>query len=223
MTTEAPEKSISGDRHRQAGGPPSELAGGQSFWCVSTATRYTGIDVKGFLPTVKRIASTDVGHAAVSPVHHTAVQTVLPHGREALRQRYLDDLLAGSTIGALAVNEPDVSSSNPHPCIEGSIGNFANMVALRCRMADDPAFADLVIRARDEIREVVDNSAVSFPEVVNAAHPERVGTRNPIFQADVTLCDGDVMPLQFEGIYVQYWLVRPPAVKGAVREEGKIV
>jgi alkylation response protein AidB-like acyl-CoA dehydrogenase len=113
MTTGATEKSISGDGHRQAGRSLSKLADSQSFWCVSAATQHAGIDLEGFLPTVERIAGTDVGHAAVLTVHHAAAQTILLHGREALRQRYLDDLLAGSAIGALAITEPDVSSSNP--------------------------------------------------------------------------------------------------------------
>ena len=113
MTTGATEKSLSGDGHRQAGKPLSELAGGQSFWCVSATTQHAGIDLKGFLPVVERIAGSDVGHAAVLTVHHAAVQTLLLHGRDALRRRYLDDLLAGSTIGALAITESDVSSSNP--------------------------------------------------------------------------------------------------------------
>nr|WP_253900613.1 non-ribosomal peptide synthetase [Mycobacterium asiaticum] len=96
-----------------------------------------------------------------------------------------------------------VTAGRSHPSVEGSIGNFANMVALRCRLGDDPAFADLVVRTRNEIREVVDHAALSFPEVVNVVRPERVGTRNPIFQAAVTLYDGDVIPLQIEESHVQ--------------------
>src|SRR5262249_4891896 len=105
-----------------------------------------------------------------------------------------------------------VIASRDHHSVEHTIGNFANMVALRCRMHDNPTFDELVVRSRNEIRAVMDH-ALSFPEVVNQVRPERVGTRNPIFQAAVTLYDGDVTPLNIEGTHVEQVLVDDGSAK----------
>nr|WP_321573761.1 amino acid adenylation domain-containing protein [Mycobacterium pseudoshottsii] len=106
-----------------------------------------------------------------------------------------------------------VTAGRNHPSVERTIGNFANMVALRCQLGDDPTFEELVVRTRDEIRTVVDHAALSFPEVVNAVKPERVGSRNPVFQAAVTLYDGDVTPLEVEGAHVHNLPVDPGSAK----------
>src|SRR5262249_16796187 len=66
-----------------------------------------------------------------------------------------------------------VTAGRDHSSVEQSIGNFANMVALRCRLDGDPAFEEVVSRTSSEIRSVVDHAALSFPEVVNAVSPAR--------------------------------------------------
>ncbi|WP_373199515.1 amino acid adenylation domain-containing protein [Mycobacterium marinum] len=106
-----------------------------------------------------------------------------------------------------------VTAGRNHSSIEHVIGNFASILPLRCRLGDNPTFAELVVRTRDEIRAMVDHSALSFPDIVNVVRPERLGTRNPIFQAAVSLFDGDISPLRIDGAQVNDISVDPGSAK----------
>ncbi len=106
-----------------------------------------------------------------------------------------------------------VTAGREHSGIENVIGNFASTLPLRCRLRDNPTFADLVVRARDEVQAMVDHSALAFPDIVNVVRAERAGTRNPIFQAVVTLFDGDIAPVRIEGAEVSHVAVDPGSAK----------
>ena len=70
-----------------------------------------------------------------------------------------------------------------------SIGFFANMMALRTGLHDDPAVRDLLKRVRGVALGAYDNQDVPFETVVAELQPERTPGRNPLFQVMLNVED----------------------------------
>lgn len=66
--------------------------------------------------------------------------------------------------------------------LDDLIGFYATTVVLRTDTSGDPAFGELVARARTTVLDALEHQDVSFEQVVNAVNPARVPGFNPLFQ-----------------------------------------
>ncbi|EFL27597.1 amino acid adenylation [Streptomyces himastatinicus ATCC 53653] len=66
--------------------------------------------------------------------------------------------------------------------VEGLIGFFANTLAMRTDLSDDPAFPELLARVRKTALEAYDHQDVPFEAVVDALGLERSQSHSPVFQ-----------------------------------------
>ena len=112
---------------------------------------------------------------------------------EALLHRYTgqDDFVVGTAVD----NRGRVE-------LEGAIGLFTNVLALRADLAGTPSFRELVARARSHTLEAIAHQDLPFDRL--AAHaPERDPSRHPIFQAFYEFIVPAPMELRLPGIDVQ--------------------
>ncbi len=70
---------------------------------------------------------------------------------------------------------------------EPMVGFFVNMLALRIRLTDDPAFIELLRRARETTLDAYANQDASFEQIVERLQPERDPSRSPLFQHTISL------------------------------------
>jgi amino acid adenylation domain-containing protein len=87
----------------------------------------------------------------------------------------VEDLVVGT---ALAQRTPEV---------EGLIGLFVNLLALRGDLSGDPSFVELLARTRRATLEAHDHRDVPFEKLVAALEPVRDPGRHPVFQVAFTL------------------------------------
>lgn len=86
------------------------------------------------------------------------------------------DLAIGTTV-----------ANRPRKELEGIIGFFTNMLALRVDLAGSPTFTTLLRRVRDRAHAAYQHQDVPFDRVVEAVQPERVLGQNPIVQVCFSL------------------------------------
>jgi amino acid adenylation domain-containing protein len=78
--------------------------------------------------------------------------------------------------------------------IEGLIGFFANTVVLRLDLAGDPAFGELVRRARETALAAFAHQEVPFERLVEELNPVRERARTPLFTVAFALQEGTAEP-----------------------------
>ena len=95
-----------------------------------------------------------------------------------LLSRYsgLDDVAVGT-----------VSSGRKRSELEGLLGYFLNPVVLRNNLSGNPSFSELLRATREVALDALSNDDAPFAQVVNAVHPSRSLSFNPLFQALLTL------------------------------------
>jgi amino acid adenylation domain-containing protein len=98
---------------------------------------------------------------------------VLLAALQTLLHRYTgqDDIVVGSPIANRNRSE-----------VEGLIGYFINMLALRTDLSGDPSFVDLVRRVRNVALAAYEHQDLPFEKVIEALQPARDPSRTPIFQ-----------------------------------------
>ncbi|AEW99757.1 non-ribosomal peptide synthetase [Streptantibioticus cattleyicolor] len=74
--------------------------------------------------------------------------------------------------------------------LEGLLGYFVNMLALRIDTGTQPAFRHLLERVRDGVLEDFDHQDVPFDAVVDRVLPDRSGGRSPLVQVVFGYHDG---------------------------------
>ncbi|MFH9754822.1 amino acid adenylation domain-containing protein [Streptomyces griseus] len=74
-------------------------------------------------------------------------------------------------------------AGRPEPELEGLIGMFVNVLALRARLDGDPAFTELLARTRETCLEAYAHQELPFAQLVSELNVERDVTRSPVFQA----------------------------------------
>lgn len=74
--------------------------------------------------------------------------------------------------------------------LEGVVGFFVNLVALRVDAAQDPTFRQLLARARSTAREAYAHQDLPFEQVVEALRPARSVTQAPFSSLALTLQSG---------------------------------
>ncbi|MFG2569528.1 amino acid adenylation domain-containing protein [Streptomyces sp. NPDC048567] len=74
-------------------------------------------------------------------------------------------------------------AGRPEPELEGLVGMFVNVLALRARLDGDPTFAELLERTRETCLEAYAHQELPFAQLVTELHVERDVSRSPVFQA----------------------------------------
>ncbi|HEU0298359.1 MAG TPA: amino acid adenylation domain-containing protein, partial [Longimicrobium sp.] len=97
--------------------------------------------------------------------------------------------------------------------IEGLIGFFANTLALRAELADDPSFRELLARTRRAALDAWTHQDVPFEQVVDAVRPERSLDHTPLFQAFLVLQDEEDRVPALPGLRVERLPVEQRTVK----------
>ncbi|MDV9169308.1 amino acid adenylation domain-containing protein [Streptomyces sp. W16] len=100
------------------------------------------------------------------------------------------------TVGTQMLNRP-------HPALFGTIGFFANTVALRCQAMSTMTFDQFLDLVSETVHDALDHQNVPFEAVVADLAPQREVDRNPLFQAAIsysTLDPSEVWAL--EGLQV---------------------
>ena len=92
---------------------------------------------------------------------------------QTLLHRYSgqDDIVVGSPVANRNRSE-----------VEGLIGYFVNMLALRTDLSGDPSFRDLLRRVREVALAAYEHQDLPFEMVVEALQPPRDPSRTPLFQ-----------------------------------------
>ncbi|MEV3985323.1 amino acid adenylation domain-containing protein [Nonomuraea sp. NPDC049758] len=78
------------------------------------------------------------------------------------------------------------------PELEGLVGFFVNLLALRADLRDDPPFEDLLSRVRDVVLGGFANQDLPFEHLVTAVNPRRVADRSPLVQVAFQLFEEPV-------------------------------
>ncbi|MGZ6530035.1 MAG: condensation domain-containing protein, partial [Tumebacillaceae bacterium] len=102
------------------------------------------------------------------------------------------DLLIGSGIANRKTKEA-----------ERLIGMIVNNVVLRTAIDDDMSFRELLGQVRQVALEAYANQDLPFDKVVEALHPERDLSRNPLAQVIFSFHDSPINELQLPGIDVK--------------------
>jgi len=80
-----------------------------------------------------------------------------------------------------------VTSQRNRPELQGVMGDFLNTLVLRSDLSGNPNFREFLKRVRNVILSAYANQDVPFDRVVNALHPDRHFSQNPLFQVMLVL------------------------------------
>ncbi|MEH0982520.1 non-ribosomal peptide synthetase [Micromonospora sp. CPCC 205556] len=111
-------------------------------------------------------------------------------GRGASATPFMVLLTAFCALLSRLSGSPDVvvgvsTTGRDRPELIPLIGMFVNPVALRCDLAGDPTFAELLGRVRDAVVDAMEHGQTPFQLVVQAVAPVRDPAVQPIFQAAI--------------------------------------
>lgn len=112
------------------------------------------------------------------------------------------DFAVGTPIGA-----------RTRPELADLIGFFANTLAVRVDLSEEPTFAGLVGRMRDRLVEAYREEELPFERLVDALAQPRDPSRNPVFQVTFAMRESGSRGLAFEGVRVRRDPSRPPHAK----------
>jgi len=99
------------------------------------------------------------------------------------------EALLGRVSGAADLVVGTTVSQRP-PEVEGLIGLFVNLLALRGDLAGDPPFSELLARTRGAVLTAHEHAGLPFEQLVAELDPVRHPGRNPLFQVAFTLQSG---------------------------------
>jgi amino acid adenylation domain-containing protein len=84
--------------------------------------------------------------------------------------------------------------------LEELIGFFANSLILRTDLSGNPTFRELLLRVRQVAVGAYEHQDLPFEKLVEDLHPERQGSRNPLFQAVFALQNAPMEQLELPGL-----------------------
>ena len=87
--------------------------------------------------------------------------------------------------------------------VEDMVGLFVNTLVLRTSVAGDPAFAELVKRARSFDLEAYGNQDLPFERLVEDLQPVRSLARQPLFQVMLVLQNAPAPELSLPGLHIR--------------------
>lgn len=97
------------------------------------------------------------------------------------------DIVVGSNFG---IRNGDSRS------LEGVIGKFDNLIALRCDLSGDPEFREFLPRVRETTKSALANDKLLFERILAALLPERNESHAPIFQVMFNFDDKPLEKMQ---------------------------
>jgi amino acid adenylation domain-containing protein len=112
-----------------------------------------------------------------------------------------------SGVSDLVVGTP--VANRGHRAVETLIGFFANTLALRVRLDDDPSVRTLVERCRDEVLAAQRHGELPFEQLVEVLRPARSPAYTPIFQVALAWQSVAPVALALDGLTVSQQLLRP--------------
>ncbi|MGT2532545.1 non-ribosomal peptide synthetase [Streptomyces nojiriensis] len=126
--------------------------------------------------------------------HDATLFMVLLAGFQALLARWSgsEDVAVGSPIAGRDRTE-----------LEPLIGFFVNNLVLRTDLSGDPAFGELLDRARETALGAYAHQEVPFERLVEEVRPERDLSRNPLFQVMLVLDEEAAAPPALPGLDVE--------------------
>ena len=115
-------------------------------------------------------------------------------GFQLLLQRYAsqDDVVVGVPAATRDRTE-----------LEGLVGCFTNMLALRTDLGGDPTFNELLARTRRTCLQAFEHQDLPFERLVAELTGERDPSRNPVFQVFFALQNMPTAPLRLAGLEVE--------------------
>ncbi|MFZ0320634.1 MAG: amino acid adenylation domain-containing protein [Candidatus Sulfotelmatobacter sp.] len=84
--------------------------------------------------------------------------------------------------------------------LQGSIGLFLNLIALRTDFSGDPTFADLLKQVCSVVMGAYQHQDIPFERVVEELRPARIPGRSPLFQVTIDQVDPKWIALDLEGV-----------------------
>jgi amino acid adenylation domain-containing protein len=91
--------------------------------------------------------------------------------------------------------------------LQGSIGLFLNLIALRTDFSADPTFRELLKQVCSVVIGAYQNQDLPFERVVEDVHPARSRGRSPLFQVTLDQVDPKWIALDLEGIRADWFPV----------------
>ena len=146
--------------------------------------QYSFIFPQGLLEEIK----------ALSQQEGTTLFMTLLASFQILLARYSgqDDIVVGTPIAQRGKTD-----------LEVIMGYFANMLVLRANLAGSPNFRELLARVREMCIGAYTHQDLPFLKLVEALHPARDTSRNPLFQVFFALLTDTMQYVSLQGLTVQ--------------------
>ncbi|RKG67657.1 amino acid adenylation domain-containing protein [Corallococcus sp. CA054B] len=103
-----------------------------------------------------------------------------------------DDIVVGTPI-----------AGRPRAEVEGLIGLFVNMLALRSDLSGRPTFKELLNRVHESTLDAYAHQDIPFERLVDALKPERHLSHSPIFQVMFVLQNAPMPALEAPGVVME--------------------
>jgi amino acid adenylation domain-containing protein len=103
-----------------------------------------------------------------------------------------DDIVVGTPI-----------AGRPRAEVEGLIGLFVNMLALRSDLSGKPTFRELMRRVHESTLDAYAHQDIPFERLVDALKPERHLSHTPIFQVMFVLQNAPMPALEAPGVVME--------------------
>ncbi|WP_375760789.1 amino acid adenylation domain-containing protein [Corallococcus exercitus] len=103
-----------------------------------------------------------------------------------------DDIVVGTPI-----------AGRPRAEVEGLIGLFVNMLALRSDLSGKPTFKELLRRVHESTLDAYAHQDIPFERLVDALKPERHLSHSPIFQVMFVLQNAPMPALEAPGVLME--------------------
>jgi amino acid adenylation domain-containing protein len=84
--------------------------------------------------------------------------------------------------------------------LEEMVGLLADLLAMRCRIAADATFPQLLGRVREDVLGALENRHLPFETLVKEIHPERNARHTPLFQVLFVLHNSLQAPMELPGL-----------------------
>ncbi|TDE24021.1 amino acid adenylation domain-containing protein [Nonomuraea mesophila] len=138
-------------------------------------------------------------------------------GREHGATPYMVLLAAFAVLLGRYAGQRDVTigspvAGRPVPELDGLIGCFVNMLAMRVDLSGEPTFAELLRRVRETAADAYSHQEVPFERLVSELNVAREPSRSPVFQVILAMQNygGEPEPgaLALEGFEPGRWATR---------------
>ncbi|MEA2126054.1 MAG: hypothetical protein QOI80_2836, partial [Solirubrobacteraceae bacterium] len=186
-TTPAPVETQYADvaRRQRAAEHETSLEATVAWWAERLADAPAALELPADHPRPPVLSAQGATHRSrLSPELSDGVRA---YAREAGTTTYVTLVAAyAALLGRLSGQETVVvgttTSGRASASLEHAVGFFANTVALRCELGDEPTFAQLVAATAAYVRDAIAHDEAPFERVVAALDAARDPSRHPVFQ-----------------------------------------